>query len=268
MQCELLLNKMQLHPDIARGYSKENKDKISEFWTTTANDLNSAGPPIKSKTEWKKVWNDQKRYVRKKATENKANQRATGGGPNKTVKYTDVEEAILQLIGVNEAVEGFGSPFGLPPPEKKRKTDVAEENGDDQNSLEDLMEYLHEGDDTCDNIQDGVPCGTETNDVRNASTNLEPSTSKPTQPRNYKTARLTTNDLIYEELKVQKEISSNILEVVGVLKEHNTDTQNGFKKIYRSLDRICDFSKQRLKEEKRHHEVIEAFRKQELERRT
>ncbi|XP_055908515.1 uncharacterized protein LOC129943237 [Eupeodes corollae] len=117
----MLLSKMQENPEIAKGFTKANREKVAEFCKRLALELNSAGPPVKSEFEWKKVWTDQKRYVRKKASANKVLQKGTGGGPNKTQKFSPSEEAIFQLVGMKEAVEGVGSSlsFGLARPQNE-----------------------------------------------------------------------------------------------------------------------------------------------------
>lgn len=45
---------MRENPNIAGGYTKDSKDAVSAFWSATINDLNTAGPPIKTVAEWKK----------------------------------------------------------------------------------------------------------------------------------------------------------------------------------------------------------------------
>lgn len=51
----MLLDKMLQKPDIARGFVKENRDQVAEFWKQLTVSLNSVGPPVKSEYEWKKV---------------------------------------------------------------------------------------------------------------------------------------------------------------------------------------------------------------------
>lgn len=54
-QFEILLNEMETHPDIARGMFKGGKDELNRFWRNLEAELNSAGPPQKHISEWKKV---------------------------------------------------------------------------------------------------------------------------------------------------------------------------------------------------------------------
>lgn len=51
----MLLSKMQENPEIAKGFTKANREKVAEFWKRLTLELNSAGPPVKSEFEWKKV---------------------------------------------------------------------------------------------------------------------------------------------------------------------------------------------------------------------
>lgn len=59
------------------------------------------------------VWADQKKYVRHKAAQNLKYSRGTGGGPNMEQKFSANEEAIYNLIGMKESVEGVANTFGL-----------------------------------------------------------------------------------------------------------------------------------------------------------
>ncbi|XP_036345281.1 uncharacterized protein LOC118754511, partial [Rhagoletis pomonella] len=115
-QIELLCSRMQAHPDIARGFYKGQKDDVNKLWRQVEEDLNSAGPPMKNVCEWKKVWADQKKkYVRRKAAQNLKAGKGTGGGPNMEQKLSPTEEAIYELVGMKESVEGVSDTlkFGL-----------------------------------------------------------------------------------------------------------------------------------------------------------
>ena len=50
-----MLNKMQKNKTIARGFVKIPREVLSEFWNALTEELNSAGPPNKNVSEWKKV---------------------------------------------------------------------------------------------------------------------------------------------------------------------------------------------------------------------
>lgn len=127
---------MDSQPGIARGFFKGGKEELAKFWRSAEIQLNSAGPPMKTVAEWKKVhkcismnyrflmhilikfllqvWVDQKKYVRHKAAQNVRARTGTGGGPNTEKKFTATEEAIYKLISMKESVEGIVVPkFGL-----------------------------------------------------------------------------------------------------------------------------------------------------------
>ncbi|XP_017464621.1 PREDICTED: uncharacterized protein LOC108358015 [Rhagoletis zephyria] len=88
-QEEILISLMEARPDIARGFHRGNKEEVSRFWRNAEVELNSAGPPTKNTTEWKKVWTDQKKYVRQKASQNLKASKGTGGGPNTQQKLNE-----------------------------------------------------------------------------------------------------------------------------------------------------------------------------------
>ncbi|XP_053967597.1 uncharacterized protein LOC128869133 [Anastrepha ludens] len=97
------------------------------------------GPPSKSISEWKKVWIDQKRYVRNKPVENNKNRKKTGGGPCKQHVFSVLEQSILDITASVAAAEGVedGKPFGLnatKSPGKRRENNSRDE---DNSSSED-----------------------------------------------------------------------------------------------------------------------------------
>ncbi|XP_073831635.1 uncharacterized protein [Musca autumnalis] len=113
-QMQHLVTVMESNPDIARGFHKGNKEALTRFWQKTETELNSMGPPTKCITEWKKVWADQKKYVRHKAAQNLKQKKGTGGGPNKEQLLSATEEAIYNLIGMKSSVEGVtAKSYGL-----------------------------------------------------------------------------------------------------------------------------------------------------------
>lgn len=59
------------------------------------------------------VWSDQKKYVRHKAAQNLKASKATGGGPNAELKFSATEEAVYDLIAMQESVGGVAKTFGL-----------------------------------------------------------------------------------------------------------------------------------------------------------
>ncbi|XP_055914423.1 uncharacterized protein LOC129947766 [Eupeodes corollae] len=97
---------MEAQRDIACGFQKGSKEEVLLFWHAAENALNASGPPSKNISEWKKVWCDQKKYVRAKAATNLKARNGTGGGPNKEQKLSDYEQAVYDLIGMKESIEG------------------------------------------------------------------------------------------------------------------------------------------------------------------
>ncbi|XP_055905416.1 uncharacterized protein LOC129940911 [Eupeodes corollae] len=92
-QLQILLSLMEAQRDIACGFQKGSKEEVLLFWHAAENALNASGPPSKNISEWKKVWCDQKKYVRAKAATNLKARNGTGGGPNKEQKLSDYEQA-------------------------------------------------------------------------------------------------------------------------------------------------------------------------------
>lgn len=46
---------MESNRTIACGFIKISKEVVADFWKSLTEELNSAGPPIKNVSEWKKV---------------------------------------------------------------------------------------------------------------------------------------------------------------------------------------------------------------------
>ncbi|CAG5052193.1 unnamed protein product [Parnassius apollo] len=73
-------------------------------WEELAQLLNSDGSGDTKITEkWKKVWSDYKNNTKKKAARLNKAARGTGGGPAIHIKLTDLEQRVLNLIGVEVA---------------------------------------------------------------------------------------------------------------------------------------------------------------------
>ncbi|XP_036342309.1 uncharacterized protein LOC118751598 [Rhagoletis pomonella] len=148
---------MAENPDIGKGFQKENKEKVLAFWKKLHDSLNSMGPPSKSISDWKKVWIDQKRYVRKKAVQNAQNRKKTGGGPCKEHVFSVLEQSILDLTATIESEEGLegGKTFGLQPTKsignKQSERDRHDEQ-DDLNEGTDVEELSFLDNIDCENI--------------------------------------------------------------------------------------------------------------------
>lgn len=105
---------LEANPNLARAYhSGLQKVNTKEEWAKIANELNSIGPPIRQGTEWMKVWADFKCNLKKKLLHNKAECRATGGGPHKQFTLTPVEEAASSLLQLDSIVNSEGVEFGV-----------------------------------------------------------------------------------------------------------------------------------------------------------
>ncbi|XP_055901975.1 uncharacterized protein LOC129938440 isoform X2 [Eupeodes corollae] len=102
---------MEQNPEVARGML--SKVDLGKKWEAIAVELNSLGPPQRDSTKWQRVWIDQKTKIKKKVTKNKIETIATGGGPNKTIRLTDDEEAVSRLMQFNACVNPPGVEFGL-----------------------------------------------------------------------------------------------------------------------------------------------------------
>ncbi|XP_018802664.1 PREDICTED: uncharacterized protein LOC108977435 [Bactrocera latifrons] len=109
---------MERNPDLARGFApfgptKKNRMKL---WEGIASELNNVGPPIRSGSEWNKVWLDYKLKLKRKIADNRKEIAATRGGPYTQRSLTPLEQAVDELLSLQQAVNPSGVAFGSTAP--------------------------------------------------------------------------------------------------------------------------------------------------------
>ncbi|XP_050339486.1 uncharacterized protein LOC126765844 [Bactrocera neohumeralis] len=87
-----------------------------ELWEGIASELNNIGPPIRSSSEWNKVWLDYKLKLKRKIAYNRKEIAATGGGPYNQRSLTTLEQAVDELLSLQQAVNPSGAAFGSTAP--------------------------------------------------------------------------------------------------------------------------------------------------------
>ncbi|XP_036342731.1 uncharacterized protein LOC118752010 [Rhagoletis pomonella] len=100
---------MESHPSLAKGYIKcaDAKQTSKNLWGRLTEELNGDGPPTRDASSWKKVWADYKSHLKAKVRKNKLHMSGTGGGPAKTSSLNSVELRAMELLQINEAVDGI-----------------------------------------------------------------------------------------------------------------------------------------------------------------
>ncbi|XP_073832201.1 uncharacterized protein [Musca autumnalis] len=100
---------MVQHSDLAKGQlqSANAKQRANNLWTKLADDLNSNGPPVRDVAGWKKVWSDLKTHTKLKMRRNKVSISSTGGGVSNYCPLSPMEEQIINLLHMEEAVSGL-----------------------------------------------------------------------------------------------------------------------------------------------------------------
>ncbi|CAK1585221.1 unnamed protein product [Parnassius mnemosyne] len=104
-QFDLMVTYMEQHGDLSKP-SNNARGRIAciKNWEELGQFLNSDGSgDTKSTEKWKKVWSDYKNNIKKKAARLHKAARGTGGGPATHVKLTDLEQRVLNLIGLQVA---------------------------------------------------------------------------------------------------------------------------------------------------------------------
>ncbi|XP_049317911.1 uncharacterized protein LOC125780183 [Bactrocera dorsalis] len=87
-----------------------------ELWEGIASELNNISPPIRSGSEWNKVWLDYKLKLKRKIADNRKEIAATGGGPYNQRSLTPLEQAVDELLSLQQAVNPSGAAFGSTTP--------------------------------------------------------------------------------------------------------------------------------------------------------
>ncbi|XP_017473418.1 PREDICTED: uncharacterized protein LOC108364305 [Rhagoletis zephyria] len=268
-QLEILINLMQGNPGIARGFYTGSKDDLNRFWRKAEAELNSAGPPSKNVAEWKKVWADQKKYVRQNAANNNRQRKGTGGGPNIGYKFSATESAIFELIGMKESLIGVAKLFGLdvvetdeteePLPQREETLSQREE------TLPQRQETITTRNEAFEEIEEEIEiCGIGENEHSSVKF-CKPTPVRKEVPKQKGHA----SGVLAEELNIQREMCN-------ILKNGMIEQERSMKKLYRTLDSLYVVQKQHFKtmeqiksseleEIKRHNVTMEKLRLREIE---
>lgn len=209
-------------------------------------------------------------------SQNKRQQKSTGGGPNKEYKFSALEETIIRICALEESVEGCPDAlaFGLSSCSKKRKTDcnpnqiVDSENYPNSSSVSRSVEVLKDK-----SFDDNVMFAMIMNATEPKEQNIETNDSHHMNSENRtSTPRLTkkpqkgiTCDVALErEIEIQQQLCNKVEEAVEAMKRHEKEMEYQSKKICRSIDKISEFQKKMLDETSRHNLEMEAMRMQEI----
>ncbi|XP_017493717.1 PREDICTED: uncharacterized protein LOC108381829 isoform X1 [Rhagoletis zephyria] len=114
-QFERLVHLMQSNPGIARGTRTFGQNKIQndEQWDAFATEINSFGPPNRSRKEWQRVWINYKAKTKKKISANNRNIRTTGGGPSEEQTLSALEQVVADILHTDVSVNPPGNVFGI-----------------------------------------------------------------------------------------------------------------------------------------------------------
>ncbi|XP_055551659.1 uncharacterized protein LOC129734003 [Wyeomyia smithii] len=226
-----LVELLEEHPDIAKGFTKSNSNT---FWKNCATKLNILGPPVKDAAGWKKVWFDWKSNLKRKLAHNKREQKAAGGDPNKIIELTTLEERAVQLAGLAPAVEGIDGcvSYGLPSTFSNRAIQ-------DRNSEE--SEPLHPSEDV--EAADVIP-------------DVSPTPEPGSVPR------LNENALIL--LEQQQLFDEDLLNVLKQQTKKIEDLAYYNKQVTKRLQEMTNLQAEQLQEQRRHNLAMEKIAMEKL----
>ncbi|XP_055904992.1 uncharacterized protein LOC129940627 [Eupeodes corollae] len=241
-QYQRLLDLLQENPEIAQGYTKATKEEVAAFWDTVKEELNSLGPPLKDASSWRKVWLDWKAYIKRKLVENKKEIKATGGGMNRTHSFSDLEEIVIKLTGLETSTSEFKSSrsFGI------------------NSSLEDQNQQLNE-----------VVVEDNQNPDVSMSSDVADSGSVRQRRRLPTTFQQShSNDtacLLREQMKLQKEFYRQS-EIFWEKQNKNADDiSSSLRRINRGVEKLSELKKKCLKESQRHNKIKEELLQRKIE---
>ncbi|XP_058827436.1 uncharacterized protein LOC131690658 [Topomyia yanbarensis] len=229
---------LETRPDVAKGFSKGN---VAPFWSTLATELNSMGPPIKDSTGWKKVWFDYKSNLKKKLAHNVKELRATGGGPNKLIELSDLEEQAVCLTGLRATVEGVqhAISFGTPSCEFREDDHTIDASGQSNETLDVISDLNNRIADSDDDVIRSLP--------------------KP------KKSKRTAIDLLEEQINEQKKHHQTVVSTLTAINNRMDDFGYNVRRIYKTLSSIDESKKSELEEQRRHNAAVEKSLKDKLQ---
>lgn len=192
---------MEKNPHLAKGFNKGlHKFDLKDEWNKVADHLNKYGPPMRKGEGWLKVWADYKFKLKKKLVHNKAECRATGGGPFKQYILTPTEDAASKLLQLDSIINP-GQTFGT---QRRLSASKESENSVDLN---------------CSNEES---CGeNEEEPLKTQPATKQKSSSKRTFNKNNKTEK---NELLSEQLKVQTQLYSNVKRSLSEIERYSRKT--------------------------------------------
>ncbi|XP_054730976.1 uncharacterized protein LOC129239489 [Anastrepha obliqua] len=250
-----LISRMKEHPDIAKNFTRSAPNEVEQFWESVREELNSLGPPSKSISEWKKVWSDFKSAVKKKLAHNKRELQATGGGENRELPLSSLEEDVAALVGLNACVGGIknSKEFGVP---QRRIIEHATPLNSEQ-VVEDITPSTSKRARTNSYTSRDAICIEllENEDMEN-NQNTRNELRKKKRPEQF--------DLLDKQIGVQERLYSKVSEGVGAQELHFKNVKKELKDLTRSVDRLGDHQKKTneilqafLEETKRHNMAME-----------
>ncbi|XP_058978498.1 uncharacterized protein LOC131802344 [Musca domestica] len=113
-QFRILVESIDEFPELATSSPIFGKSKveIESKWDVVAQKINSVGPPMRSGSDWKRIWADMKCRTKAKITENIKQMKGTGGGPSYQNSLTDIERDIDRICQLSKAASPDGITFG------------------------------------------------------------------------------------------------------------------------------------------------------------
>ncbi|XP_035788004.1 uncharacterized protein LOC118464646 [Anopheles albimanus] len=216
-QFEKLVELMKANQNFAKGFHGfgESKSNVKVKWEEFAEELNALGPPMRTGSEWQRVWLDMKMKVKKIVAENKRQLQATGGGPYSVKTLTPLQQDIDQLLNISGSVYVTGQSFGIGPDDDQTDIPHPIVKGEVSSQVRPLLPLIG-GDDSRNYF---IATEEPTEQATEEPTISAKAVPEPSEPNRRKRRRLVTlekerNDALQKSVKLQ-EGTVEQLKVVG-----------------------------------------------------
>ncbi|XP_073830328.1 uncharacterized protein [Musca autumnalis] len=270
-QFDKMVELLQENPNLARGYSSGlQKTNIKEEWNKISTKLNALGPPVRTGEGWMKVWADFKFKLRKKLVTNKAESRATGGGPFQQCTLSATEEAASSLLQLDTIINASSRSICIP-----QSTSLQQQSTEEEQMADLLVTDILDIEDSC-TLAPSCPNSSTMNQPEEEISIVEQEIPSASTRRNEQVPSISTkrakksdhkNELLEEQLKIQTALYTDVKRSLSEIERYQRKTYKLNEEILKLKSREFKLKEEELMLLKEDLKSKEAFRKELLHRR-
>lgn len=195
------------------------------------------------------MWSDFKSAVRKKLAAQTKEAKSTGGGPNKKIGFTPLEEEVADLLNVRSSMTGlpatfsFGAPAGLSNSPQSVEREVAEETPEPNAEEVVFQDENH-------NTIDSPTQTTQPDEARGRKRRL----IEIDQTGN--DIKGKTMKLVEQQTALQKKFNDELIPLLTAASENIKDVRRTMDKIYKEKKAQTSIMQAHLQETMRHNKEM------------